>query len=202
MPTIEVVKRPVGGQTKYSEEIVRQLEAAFHIDATIEEACAYADITKPTYYSWLQKVPGFALRMDKAQQMPLLKAKKTVLNSIEEGDGRLSMDFLKSRQPKRYADRLQIIPLPASLPELEAEEKRLRNEIESIERSAIGTGNAPALLEGTIDASAEGEIEDDPAISGAQHEGVKEAIGTDDGRQEDPGLPRREQNGQDGVGSA
>lgn len=200
MPTVEVLKKPAGGQTKYSEEIVRQLEAAFHIDATIEEACAYADITKPTYYSWLQKVVGFALRMEKAQQMPLLKAKKTVLKTIEEGDGRLSMDFLKSRQPKRYADRLQIIPLPASLPELAAEEERLRIEIEDIERG--GGGTTLAISEGTPDVGAEGEAEIDPAVSSTQHEGVEEAAGTDDERSTDQSLPRREQNGQDGVGSA
>lgn len=182
MPTVEVLKRPAGGQTIYSEEIVRQLEAAFHIDATIEEACAYADIAKVTYYSWLKKVEGFAERMDKAQQMPLLKAKKTTISSIEQGDGRLAMDFLKSRQPKRYADRLHIIPLPASLPELEAEEERLRREIEAIECEAISGGgtDAPALPEGASESGADGEAQDHPPLPGTQHAGVSEATGTHD----------------------
>ena len=55
-----------------TEYVIRKLEEAFMIDATVGEACANAGIGHTAYYDEINRNPEFADKMDRAQQFPFL----------------------------------------------------------------------------------------------------------------------------------
>ena len=145
------------GNSLYSEATVQKLEQAFQIDATVPEACAYAGVSKSTYYNWLKDIQGFAGRMEAAKQLFFMKAKKAVVMGIEKNDGRLALDVLKSRQRDRYVERKELSAvIPTTLDELTAEERRIDDEIAALER---GGGDALEAAEGEEDRTKESETE-------------------------------------------
>lgn len=48
------------------------------IDATVQEACAFAGISKAVYYDECKRNPAFLDRMERAQAFPFMLAKSTV----------------------------------------------------------------------------------------------------------------------------
>lgn len=80
----KIEKKEVGRPTKYSEEIVAKLESILKIGGTIEQACAYAEINKTTFYRWLEEKEDFATRMEKAKYFSDIMAKNIIVKAITE----------------------------------------------------------------------------------------------------------------------
>lgn len=74
-------KKP-GRPTKYSEEIVVKLESILKIGGTIEQACAYAEIVRDTFYRWMEENEEFRTRMEKAKHYSDIIAKNIVVEAI------------------------------------------------------------------------------------------------------------------------
>lgn len=85
--------------TKHPEQTVRLLEAAFNNGFNITEACQYAEITRQTFYNWMEDDDIFSYRMSVAQSAPHRKAKQNVIEAISAGDPNISLAFLKLRDP-------------------------------------------------------------------------------------------------------
>lgn len=60
-------------------EAIKKLEEAFALDCSIPEACFYADISKTTYYNWLEKDPELVDRFAALRERPVLLARTTVV---------------------------------------------------------------------------------------------------------------------------
>lgn len=71
-----------GRKTLYSKERVNKLIDAFKIGATVDQAVAYAGISKQTYYDWADRHPEFLTEMQSAQYYPELVAKNIVVDAI------------------------------------------------------------------------------------------------------------------------
>lgn len=96
--------------------IVQILTACFNHDFTIEEACSEAKISKVTYYAELKRNPKFLNEMARAQLVPILVAKRTIVTKIQNGDGNLALRFLERRQPERYKLRSDVeVELPPNI---------------------------------------------------------------------------------------
>jgi hypothetical protein len=76
-------------------ETLDKLRQAFIIGATKEEACAYAEISKVTLYSYIDKNPDFVNDIEAWQQTPLLKAKATVNKNLD--DAKTAQWYLERR---------------------------------------------------------------------------------------------------------
>ena len=74
----------MGRPTKMTPETIEKLRQAFIIGATKEEACAYAEISKVTLYSYIDKNPDFVNDIEAWQKTPLLKAKATVNKNLDD----------------------------------------------------------------------------------------------------------------------
>ena len=94
--------------TKLTPEVVKKLKEAFAIDCTITEACFYAEISTPTYYSWIKKNPELLNEFDRMRETLPLKAKHNIASSIQKGEVGLSERYLSRRQPEFYGDKLKI----------------------------------------------------------------------------------------------
>lgn len=88
-------------------EKVKKLEEAFALDCTIEEACFYADISKPTYYHWLEVDPELINRFEALRQNPVLTARTTVVNAIKE-DAELAMKYLERKKKAEFSPKTEI----------------------------------------------------------------------------------------------
>lgn len=76
----------VGRPTVMTPEVVHKLESAFMLGCTDEEACLAADISKQTLYNYQEKNPEFIDRKETLKSNPVYKARKVILNALDEGD--------------------------------------------------------------------------------------------------------------------
>jgi len=98
--TKSLIKKNRGGRpTKYNKEVVKKLESILKVGGTIEEACAYAGISKETYYTWLDVKPGFLTKMEAAKHYADIVAKNVVVRAIvEDKDLATAKWWLEKRQ--------------------------------------------------------------------------------------------------------
>lgn len=94
-----ITKNLGGRPTKYNDEVVKKLESIFKIGGTVDEACSYAEITKPTYYEWLDRHSDFLTKMNSAQHYADIVAKNVVVDSmIKDKDLSTAKWWLEKRQ--------------------------------------------------------------------------------------------------------
>lgn len=92
---------------------VQQLLQVFRIDWTVEEACAFASISKSSYYSRIAQKKKFLDKNDpnserdfeeaieQEKELFLVTARKTVYKAIQNGDVKVAMEVL-SKKDLRY----------------------------------------------------------------------------------------------------
>ena len=74
----------MGRPTKMTPDTLDKLRTAFLIGATDAEACGFADITDKTLYNYQDKHPEYLHQKQAWKDQPILKAKTTVVNSLDE----------------------------------------------------------------------------------------------------------------------
>lgn len=82
--------------TIINDIIVKKLEEAFIVGATIEEACYYADISRQTYYNWKEENPELFDRFRQLQLSPILKARMTLVRALETNPN-LALKYLERK---------------------------------------------------------------------------------------------------------
>lgn len=80
--------------TKLSNLIVKKLEEAFVVGSNVEEACYYADISRQTFYNWIDENPELLDRFNVLRRAPVLKARMTLSKALETNP-KLAMEYLK-----------------------------------------------------------------------------------------------------------
>jgi len=95
-----------GRPTVFTPEVVNKLEGAFALDATVEEACFYAGISRQTYYENIKKQPELADRFDGLRTRPVLLARQTVIKNISFDAG-LAMEYLRRKRKVEFSDRTE-----------------------------------------------------------------------------------------------
>ena len=75
-----------GRPTVMTDEVIRKLEEAFLLGCTDLEACHAANISKTALYEYQDKHPEFAERKEALKSNPVYKARKVILNALDEGD--------------------------------------------------------------------------------------------------------------------
>lgn len=99
-------KSKAGRPSEMSPEKVKKLEEVFALDGTVEEACFYAGITKTTYYNWLEKNPALVDRFEDLRQTPVLKARQTVVKSLNDPNN--AFRYLERKRKKEFGNTLEV----------------------------------------------------------------------------------------------
>ena len=103
------MKKNKGGRPlfdgKSESAVVAKLEQAFAIDATIEEACSHAEISRDAYYRYLENHPEFRAKVEDLRNKPILKARNTVVAKLGETYGN-AMDYLKRKRASEFGDKV------------------------------------------------------------------------------------------------
>ena len=54
------------------------------MDCSVSEACLHAGISRQTYYNWIKENPDLLDRFEQLREHPVLKARKTVVDSLDQ----------------------------------------------------------------------------------------------------------------------
>lgn len=92
---------------KLTEGTLLKLEQAFAIDATVNEACAYADISKTTYYRWLEEHPELSDRFERLRQKPMLAARNTMVKALQS-DADFALKYAERKMKKEFSTKQEI----------------------------------------------------------------------------------------------
>jgi hypothetical protein len=79
----KVRKSNAGRPTKMDDRVLSKLREAFLFGCNKLEACAYSEIAPSTLYEYLKLNPEFSNKIEEWQKAPILKAKKTVVDSLD-----------------------------------------------------------------------------------------------------------------------
>lgn len=90
---------------KMTDEAVRKLEEAFAIDASIEEACYYADISRDTYYRWIKENKQLSDKFERLRNRPILKARQTVVKSLDNPD--MAFKYLERKRKTEFSQKIE-----------------------------------------------------------------------------------------------
>jgi len=92
--------------SKMSEEVLHKLDEVFAIDGTVEEACYYADISCSAYYVWVKENPELKERFDRLRNRPVLKARQTVVKSLDNPHD--AQWYLTRKRKMEFGDNVDI----------------------------------------------------------------------------------------------
>lgn len=87
---------------KMTPDLIQKLEAAFAIDCSVLEACAFADISTSGYYAFIKDNEEIKDRFTRLQQRPILRAKDSVFKGLKNNP-ELALKYLKSKLPKEFS---------------------------------------------------------------------------------------------------
>jgi len=93
--------------SKQTPEVVKKLEEAFAIDATIGEACFYADISERTYYNWIKANPDLLQRFTALRNKPVLLARQTIVKSLENSPG-YAFRYMERKRPDEWSTKTKV----------------------------------------------------------------------------------------------
>ena len=93
-----------GRPSEFTDEVVKKLEESFSIDATIEEACFYADISRQSYYNNVKEGSALFDRFKTLRERPVLLARQTAVSKISESYAN-AMDYLKRKRKSEFSER-------------------------------------------------------------------------------------------------
>jgi len=86
-----------------TEETVSKLKQAFLMGCDVTEACAYAEISRESYYSYCEKKPDFLTKVEDWRQNPILKAKATVYKNLDQTE--TAKWYLERKKKSEFAQR-------------------------------------------------------------------------------------------------
>lgn len=75
-----------GRPTMMTPETIKKLKEAFSQGFSIDNACIWAEISKPTFYSYCDKEEGFLDYCKSLQKKPLIKSIVVINKALNEGD--------------------------------------------------------------------------------------------------------------------
>jgi len=93
--------------SEMSEEKIKKLEEAFALDCSVGEACFYADITKTTYYNWLEKNPKLVDRFEALREKPVLLARQSVVKGLKESPD-LALKYLERKRKNEFSLKTEV----------------------------------------------------------------------------------------------
>lgn len=91
---------------KYNEETVKKLKESFAIGADVTAACAYAEISRESFYQWCKKNPKLKEEADRLRERPVLKAYQTIANDLDQTE--TAKWYLERKRKKDFSLRQEL----------------------------------------------------------------------------------------------
>lgn len=95
--------RPI---TVDTPETRQKIEEATALDASIEEVCFYANISRESYYQLIKKDKEFSDRLEALRNNPILKARKTITDKLNEPEH--AKWYLERKAKREFSSRNEL----------------------------------------------------------------------------------------------
>ena len=92
-----------GRPTVMTDDLVNKMEYGFMKGLNITECCHYANISRQTFYNYVENNPEFMDRIEELKSNPSTKAKLNVVEAIENGDTDLSKWWLERKNKDEFS---------------------------------------------------------------------------------------------------
>ncbi len=93
-----------GRKTIMTTDVVRKLEHGFKIGLNDTECCAYAGISRDTFYAYTKKYPEFSDKKEAWKSNPIAKAKFTIYKNLDDPN---VAKWLLERRDKDYSTKVE-----------------------------------------------------------------------------------------------
>lgn len=93
----------LGRPTVITTETLDKLREAFLMGYSDREACIYADIGLQTLYDYQKGNADFSEQKEAYKSNPVLKAKKTIYEEIENGNLKITMWYLERKAKDEFS---------------------------------------------------------------------------------------------------
>jgi hypothetical protein len=111
-----MAKNKGGRPTVMTEDTLQKLEMAFAIGASDIEACVYADIVPSTLYNYQNDNPEFLERKRMLKDRPLLKARQTVVDNLN--DPRHAEWYLERKLKNEFSQRTESVTAEVTIDDI------------------------------------------------------------------------------------
>ena len=91
-----------GRPLEMTEEKVKKLEEAFALDCSVGEALFYANISKQTYYNWIERKPELLTRFEALRNRPVLLARQEVIKWMKDNP-ELALKYLERKKKNEFS---------------------------------------------------------------------------------------------------
>jgi hypothetical protein len=91
--------------TKRTPEIIQKIEEVAALDGSIEEMAYYAGIHRETLYAWMREDEELSDRIQELRERPILKARQTVMKSLENPEG--ARWYLSRKKKNEFSERIE-----------------------------------------------------------------------------------------------
>lgn len=98
----------IGRPSVFTADTIYKLEYAYSIGCTDTESALYADISLSALYNYIANHSEFKERRDMLKRKPILLAKKTVYDSMEDGDTVTAKWLLEHKASDEYNTRSEV----------------------------------------------------------------------------------------------
>ena len=105
--------KKVGRPNKIKDDELRKLETAFKMGCNNSESCAFADIPESTFYDYIKANPEFSVKIDKWKKNPILKAKHTIYQNLE--DTKTAQWYLERKCKQEFSTAQEVFNTNANL---------------------------------------------------------------------------------------
>lgn len=95
-------------------EVLNKLEEVFALGGTDTEACMYADISPRTLYKYQEENPDFVQRKEALKEKPFLKARKTIVESLN--DPNHAFKFMERKKKAEFGQNVDVTSDGQALP--------------------------------------------------------------------------------------
>ena len=95
-----------GRPTIMTDDTIKKLEEVFALGGSDSEACFYANISKQTLYNYQKEHPEFVDRKEALKEKPILKARQTVVRSLDNPD--YAFKYLERKKKDEFSPRQEL----------------------------------------------------------------------------------------------
>lgn len=115
----------LGRKTVFTENVLQKLEEAFLMGCTDNEACLFADIAPASLYNYQQANPDFLERKKQLKENPVLKARQTVIDNLDNLQN--AQWYLERKKKNEFAQRRENVNVDLPIPLFNLNELREDN---------------------------------------------------------------------------
>jgi hypothetical protein len=97
-----------GRPSKKTPEAIKKLEEAASLDCSIPEMCFHAEISKQTYYTWIEDDPKLLDRLESLRQKPFMNCRAAIQKAVAQGNAEMALKYLERKRKIEFAPKSEV----------------------------------------------------------------------------------------------